>query len=102
MNLLYHVSPPFHAGTVNVWVVPDLGIPDAEEGPGICPLGRFEALEFVLGGFLSRGSRFDHLGTLQAASVRARIRGRYFMEVCLVLGGGKVKVLGDDTLANPV
>jgi DNA-binding cell septation regulator SpoVG len=39
-------------------------------------------------------------GTLQAASVRARIRGRYFMEVCLVLGGGKVKVLGDDRLAN--
>ena len=39
-------------------------------------------------------------GMLQAASVRARIRGRYFMEVCLVLGGGKVKVLGDDRLAN--
>ena len=39
-------------------------------------------------------------GTLQAASVRARIRGRYFMEGCLVLGGGKVKVLGDDRLAN--
>jgi hypothetical protein len=62
MNLLYHVSPPFHAGTVDVWVVPDLGISDAEKGPGICPLGSFEALEFVLGGFLLRGSRFDHLG----------------------------------------
>jgi hypothetical protein len=30
------------------------------------------------------------LGTPQAASVRARITGRYFMEVCLVLGEGKV------------
>jgi hypothetical protein len=39
-------------------------------------------------------------GTPQAASVRARIRGRYFIEVCLVLGEGKVNVLGDDRLAN--
>ena len=30
MNLLYYVSPRFHAGTVDVWVVPDLGISDAE------------------------------------------------------------------------
>ena len=62
MNLLYQVSPPFHAGTVDVWVVSDLGISDAEKGPGICPLGSFEALEFVLGGFLLRDSRFDHFG----------------------------------------
>ena len=28
----------------------------------MCPLGSLEALKFVLGGFLLRGSRFDHLG----------------------------------------
>ena len=84
---------PFHAGTVDVWVVPDLGISDAEEGPGICPLGSFEALESVFGGFCRGVPGLTIWGTLQAANVRARIRGRYFMEVCLVLGGGKVKVL---------
>jgi hypothetical protein len=67
MNLFFHVSPRFHAGTVEVWVVPELGILDAEYGPGICPLGSAEALVMVLGVFLLRDSGFDHLGDAAGA-----------------------------------
>jgi len=39
-------------------------------------------------------------GTPQAVNVRTRIKGKYFMEACLVLGERKVNVLGDDGLMN--
>ena len=63
-------------------------------------MGSFEALEFVLGGFLLRGSGFDHLGDAAGGKREGENYWQVFHGSVLVLGEGKVNVLGDDRLAS--